>query len=171
VTRSTTTNPLGSHCDDNILGGYGDTDAFLFARALIARALRSSLSAHGVADAPYDAHSLSAMTSPHNTTAQAVAASADAAGLHATATALLLELQTQLGALGASVTAATERGRRPFRPGPDWATRIGHLAYGVYLLADQTGVDIDLQVRMTADAVLRQAQMAAPETGWPFQSA
>lgn len=107
------------------------------------------------------------MTAP----AQAVAASSDAAGLHATATALLLELQTQLGALASTATVATERGRRPFRPPADWGARLGQLAYGVYLLADQTGVDIDTEVRATADALVRRAQQHNPETGWPFDGA
>ncbi|SDI95069.1 hypothetical protein SAMN05444157_0951 [Frankineae bacterium MT45] len=107
------------------------------------------------------------MTSP----AQVVAASSDAADLHATATALLLELQTQLGALAATATAATERGRRPFRPPADWAPRLGELAYGLYLLADQTGVDVEAEIRVTADALVRRAQRNGPETGWPFNSA
>ena len=55
---------------------------------------------------------------------QVVAATADTADLHAPAPTLLLELQTLLGALSATVTAATERGRRPFRPGTDWAPRL-----------------------------------------------
>jgi hypothetical protein len=98
-----------------------------------------------------------------------VAASADAAGLHAPVPTLLLELQGLLGAAASSVTAATNRGRAPYRPGPDWTPRIGELAYGLYLLADQTGVSIDDAVRATA-AHLRaraaQAQAAAPD-GWP----
>ena len=100
-----------------------------------------------------------------------VAHSSDASGLHATAPALLLELQTQLGILAATATRATERGRRPFRPTGDWAGRLGELAYGVYLLADQTGVDIDSEVSSVAALHKRRAeQSASTEAGWPFTS-
>ncbi len=102
---------------------------------------------------------------------QIVAHSADAAGLHATAPAQLLELQTQLGGLAHAATTATERGRRPFRPNPEWTARLGELAYGLYLLADQTGVDIDAQVRATADWLQRRAVTTGPDSGWPFQPA
>lgn len=100
-----------------------------------------------------------------------VARSADAANLHAPVPTLLLELQTLLGALSATVTAATERGRRPFRPGPDWAPRVGELAYGVYLLADQSGVDVADVVRLTAQGLAAQGQraQAADEADWPFE--
>jgi hypothetical protein len=99
-----------------------------------------------------------------------VARSADAAELHATAPTLLIELQSLLGALGATVTAGTERGRRPFRPGPDWAHRLGELAYGVYLLADQTGVDVAQAVELTAQHLELKGEQAkaAAENGWPF---
>jgi hypothetical protein len=103
---------------------------------------------------------------------QIVALSADAADLHAPVPTLLLELQTLLGSLTASVTAITDRGRRPFRPGPDWATRLGELAYGVYLLADQTGVDVSQVVVNTANnlqAHARQTQ-TTKESGWPFEA-
>lgn len=99
---------------------------------------------------------------------QAVAHSADAADLHAPAPTLLLELQTLLGSLSASVTTETDRGRRPFRPGPDWSARLGSLAYGVYLLADQTGVDINQAVTATADNLYRRSQQAqaSDDAGW-----
>jgi hypothetical protein len=100
-----------------------------------------------------------------------VARSADAANLHAPVPSLLLELQTLLGTLSATVTTATDRGRRPFRPGPDWAPRLGELAYGVYLLADQSGVDVADEVRATARrlAVQGERAKAADEAGWPFE--
>ena len=101
--------------------------------------------------------------------AQVVAQSADTANLHATAPALLLELQTQLGALAATATAATERGRRPFRPTPDWNQHLGLLAYGIYLLADQSGADLDREVRAVAEATNNRA--ASERRGiesWPF---
>lgn len=103
---------------------------------------------------------------------QVVAQSADAADLHAPVPTLLLELQTVLGSLTAHVTAATDRGRRPFRPGPDWQARFGELAYGVYLLADQTGVDVTQAVHAAAGQIFHNARQArtAPETGWPFDS-
>lgn len=101
-----------------------------------------------------------------------VAQSADAADLHASVPTLLLELQTLLGSLSATVTAMTERGRRPFRPGPDWPTRLGELAYGVYLLADQTGVDVAQAVTSTSSTLHAHAQQiqATKDVGWPFDS-
>ena len=102
---------------------------------------------------------------------ETVARSADVADLHATVPTLLLELQTLLGGLTATVTADTERGRRPFRPGPEWGSRLGELAYGVYLLADQTGVDIAQTVGLTARHLeSRGVQQKAntEEHGWPF---
>lgn len=98
-----------------------------------------------------------------------VARSADLADLHATVPTLLLELQSLLGSLTATVTAGTERGRRPFRPGADWAPRLGELAYGVFLLADQTGVDAGSAVEVTATHLERQgAQQARADNDWPF---
>jgi hypothetical protein len=100
-----------------------------------------------------------------------VAYTADIAQLHAPVPTLLLELQSLLGALSATVTNETERGRRPFRPGPQWSQRLGELAYGVYLLADQTGVGVAEAVEVTAQHLEmrgRQAK-AADEHGWPFE--
>jgi hypothetical protein len=100
-----------------------------------------------------------------------VAQTADIADLHAPVPTLLLELQSLLGALSAAVTNETERGRRPFRPGPQWSQRLGELAYGVYLLADQTGVSLAESVEYTAQHLElrgRQAK-AADEHGWPFE--
>jgi hypothetical protein len=92
-----------------------------------------------------------------------VAHSADAAELHAPVPTLLLELQTLLGGLAATVAAETDRGRRPFRPGPDWPPRLGELAYGVYLLADQTGVDLTRAVAATAAAVRTRGRSQDPD--------
>jgi peptidoglycan/LPS O-acetylase OafA/YrhL len=98
---------------------------------------------------------------------QVVAHSADAAGLHAPVPTLLLELQTLLGGLAAAVAVGTERGRRPFRPGPDWPDRLGELAYGLYLLADQTGVDVGEAVTRTAWTVgSRRHQPGAEAQDW-----
>jgi hypothetical protein len=91
---------------------------------------------------------------------QAVARSADVAELHAPVPTLLLELQTLLGTLSATVAAETNRGRKPFRPGPDWPQRLGELAYGVFLLADQTGVDLESGIVQTADRVGANARPA-----------
>ena len=116
------------------------------------------------------------MTDPHAypsaDLAQVVAHSADAADLHATVPALLLELQTELGALCATATGATERGRRPFRPPADWASRLGTLAYGIYLLADQSNVDLAGEVRSVALATARNAEVAKnrDQSGWPFEA-
>jgi hypothetical protein len=92
---------------------------------------------------------------------QVVAHSADAAEMHAPVPTLVLELQALLGAMSATVAAATTRGRQPFRPTPDWAGRLGELAYGVYLLADQTGVDVAQAVQATAARVAAHARQAA----------
>ncbi|MDQ2795963.1 MAG: hypothetical protein M3Y06_02185 [Actinomycetota bacterium] len=99
-----------------------------------------------------------------------VAGSADAADLHATVPTLLLELQTLLGALSATVTSGSERGRRPFRPGEDWVPRLGEVAYGVFLLADQTGVDLSAAIDLTARHLAAKAEQARPNTdnAWPF---
>ena len=103
---------------------------------------------------------------------EVVAHSADAADLHAPVPTLLLELQSLLGTLTANVTSATDRGRRPFRPTPDWPSRLGELAYGVYLLADQTGVDVTQAVQGTAANLHQQARRLPPPAGndWPFAS-
>jgi hypothetical protein len=99
-----------------------------------------------------------------------VAQTADVADMHATVPALLLELQTLLGGLTATATASTERGRRPFRPTPDWSNRLGELAYGVFLLADQSGVDVEAAVELTAQHFEMRGQQAkaADQSGWPF---
>jgi len=100
---------------------------------------------------------------------QLVARSADTADLHAPVPTLLLELQTLLGTLTATVAAGTGRGRTPFRPGPDWPARLGELAYGVFLLADQTGVDLEAAVARTANSVSAQTPPPAPvEADWPL---
>lgn len=101
---------------------------------------------------------------------QLVAQSSDAAGLHATAPALLLELQTQLGILAATATRATERGRRPFRATGDWAGRLGELAYGIYLLADQTGVDIGSEITTVALLQQQRAEQNSAAADWPLSS-
>lgn len=98
---------------------------------------------------------------------EVVAQSADAADLHAPVPTLLLELQSLLGTLTATVTTATDRGRRPFRPGPDWSARVGELAYGVYLLADQCGVNIAEAVTATANNLHGQSQRARAVADWP----
>lgn|GEM_PF-1758651 len=82
-----------------------------------------------------------------------VARAADRTGSHSTAPALLLQTSTALGRLAELANAATEGGRRPFRVPRDWQPALSELAYLVYLLADQTGVDVDSAVRSTAAAV------------------
>jgi hypothetical protein len=94
-----------------------------------------------------------------------VAQSADTAELHAPVPTLLLELQTLLGTLTAIVAAETNRGRKPFRPGPDWPHHVGDLAYGVYLLADQTGVDVP---KALSDTATRIANQPRPDDGGDF---
>lgn len=98
-----------------------------------------------------------------------VTRSADAAGLHAPVPTLLLELQTLLGTLAATVAGGTERGRRPFRADAQWPSRLGELGYGLYLLADQTGVNLADAVSVTARNVAPAAQRDAGD--WPFRDA
>lgn len=98
-----------------------------------------------------------------------VAHSADTAELHAPVPTLLLELQTLLGTLAATVTRETERGRRPFRPSPDWPMRLGELGYGIFLLADQTGVDLAQVVTATAQGIAARAPQPPPQDeSWPL---
>jgi hypothetical protein len=87
--------------------------------------------------------------------------SADAADLHAPAQTLLLDLQALLGSLSASLISATNRGRSPFRPNGEWNARLGALAYGVYLLADQTGVDLNAAVVQAAADVGARRQLTS----------
>jgi len=103
---------------------------------------------------------------------EAVARSSDAADLHGTVPALMLEAQTAIGKLAATVSSATERGRRPFRPTPEWASALGEAAYSLYLLADQSGVELDEVVHLTArlvEARGRQAH-AAEDNTWLFDT-
>jgi hypothetical protein len=86
-----------------------------------------------------------------------VAGSADRVGSHATAPALLLQAQAALGQLAATADLATESGRRPFRIEPAWGDQLGELGHLVYLLADQTGVNLDQAVRRAAT----RSQLAA----------
>lgn len=99
-----------------------------------------------------------------------MAQSADTADLHAPVPTLLLELQTLLGTLTATVTAATDRGRRPFRPDAEWGDRLGELAYGIYLLADQSTVDVEQAVYRTAQQLEMRGYQARAQAdqGWPF---
>jgi hypothetical protein len=101
-----------------------------------------------------------------------VAHSADAADLHAPVPTLLLELQSRLGSLTATVTEVTARGRRPFRPDPAWSSQLGELAYGVYLLADQTGVDVTQAITTAATYLQAQSQRNQPNAAadWPFDA-
>jgi hypothetical protein len=82
-----------------------------------------------------------------------VAGAADAAGAHSTAPALLLQLVTALGRLSDTTNTATEGGRRPFRIPHEWSDQLSQLAYLVYLLADQTAVELDVTVRSIATTV------------------
>ncbi len=103
--------------------------------------------------------------------ASAVAKATDAAALGANAPALLLEVLTELGALAALATTATERGRRPFRPPAGWGEQLGALGFALYGLADQSGIDLDTAIRARAGAIIAQADRAAQQAtdeGWPF---
>ena len=104
-----------------------------------------------------------------------VARAADRAGWHSTAPALLLQAAAALGRLAELANAATEGGRRPFRIPQNWQPELSELAYLVYLLADQTAVDVDAVVRSRAYQVGQaaddlRAQARDDEGGW-FSSA
>ena len=90
----------------------------------------------------------------------AVAAAADAASAHSTAPALLVQAVAALGRLAQITDQATEAGRRPFRTPHDWAGQLAELAWLSYLLADQTGVDLDAEVRAIAHRVTTEAAAA-----------
>lgn len=86
-----------------------------------------------------------------------VASAADAAEAHSTAPALLLQAMTALGRLADLTNTATGGGRRPFRIPHEWSDQLSELAYLVYLLADQTAVDVDSSVRSIAATVTARA--------------
>ncbi|MFL6161562.1 MAG: hypothetical protein ACJ74U_04980 [Jatrophihabitantaceae bacterium] len=89
-----------------------------------------------------------------------VASAADAASAHATAPALLLQAVASVGRLAQTTDQATESGRRPFRIPHDWSAQLAELAWLVYLLADQTGVELDPAVRAVASQVASAAAAA-----------
>jgi len=101
-----------------------------------------------------------------------VAQTADAAELHAPVPTLLMELQTLLGTLCAAVANTTHRGRKPFRPDDEWPRRLGDLGYGMYLLADQTGVDLASAISATANNVGARTTPtpSADPDAWPFEA-
>jgi hypothetical protein len=86
-----------------------------------------------------------------------VAEAADRADAHSTAPALLLQLQAALGRLSSAADEATGGGRRPFRVPVGWADRLGDVAYLAYLIADQTGVELDSVTRQAALRVVDDA--------------
>jgi hypothetical protein len=86
-----------------------------------------------------------------------VAAAADSASAHSTAPALLLQAVTAVGRLAETTDRATEAGRRPFRIPHEWSEQLSELAWLVYLLADQTAVDLDSSVRLIAQRVAAAA--------------
>ena len=49
---------------------------------------------------------------------------------------------------------------------------MGTLAYGIYLLADQSSVDLGAEVRAVAWATARNAEAAKQQeqSGWPFDA-
>jgi len=93
-----------------------------------------------------------------------VARAADQAGSHSTAPALLLQAMAALGTLAELTSTATEGGRRPFRIPHEWQPQLSELAYLVYLLADQTAVDLDEAVRAVAARVTLEAANQRSET-------
>ena len=98
-----------------------------------------------------------------------VAQAADRLGLHATAPILLLGLLTDVGRLSDEALAGTSFGRRPFRPTDGWAQRLADAAFTLINLADQTGVDLDYELRTALSRYAQQfAQTSRPADDLPF---
>jgi hypothetical protein len=81
---------------------------------------------------------------------------------------LLLQVQSALGRLAGEADQVTEGGRRPYRVSAPWAGKLAELAYLVYMLADQTAVSVEAEVRAVAARVdteetARQARLNEPE--------
>lgn len=91
-----------------------------------------------------------------------MAQTVDRLDMHATAPALLLDLQDRLGELAREALRITNNGRRPFRPGPGWEGALGDLAFAVMSLADQTGVDLEQALQGVLMRMSRQAGQGAP---------
>lgn len=113
------------------------------------------------------------MSSPDPRLADLVARATDRGALGATASALLLEVQAQLGLLSALVAQLTERGRLPFRPDEAWTDAFARLSFSVYNLADQTGVDVEAVTRALAHEVIAKNALAAADepATWPVGDA
>lgn len=108
------------------------------------------------------------MTSPQDLT-NLVARAADAAGSHAPAPTMLLELQALVGWLSGIAFESTEHGRRPFRSAPAWDQALGAAGFALFNLADQTGVDIARVIAEHAHALLAaQSSQPEPAAEWPF---
>jgi hypothetical protein len=86
-----------------------------------------------------------------------VATTADAAGAHSTAPALLLQIQYAIGEAANAANEAIDGGRRPFRVPHDWDHKLGHIAYLLYRLADQSEVNLDQSVHVFAQEQARLA--------------
>jgi hypothetical protein len=95
---------------------------------------------------------------------QRVAQTADKLGLHANAPTLTLTLLTEIGRLAEDVLAATEGGRRPFRPTGEWDQRLADIVFTVVNLADQTSVDLATALE---GAIARQEANAKPVDDLP----
>jgi hypothetical protein len=111
------------------------------------------------------------MTDPRSDLSTVVARAVDQAALGASAPALLLEVQAFVGLLAARSNQLTNRGVRPFRPDGEWAHGLGQLAFAIYNLADQTGVELDGAIRVIADEHVANAvsnQRSGSAEGWPF---
>ena len=93
-----------------------------------------------------------------------VAQTVDRLEMHATATALLLDLQGRLGDLSREALRITGNGRRPFRPTAGWESTLAEVAFAVLSLADQTGIDLE---QALGQAVARMSRAPMPGPGGP----
>jgi hypothetical protein len=104
-----------------------------------------------------------------------VALSSDRLELHANAPVLILEMQSLLGAIASEATEGTARGRRPFRADAQWEPSLAALAYALFNLADQTGVNLEAAVRERV-ASLEQSEAVPLQSAlqrvdkWPFSA-
>jgi acyl-CoA synthetase (NDP forming) len=99
-----------------------------------------------------------------------VTGAADAAGLHAQAPIMLLELQSLVGALSAAALESTEHGRRPFRTSGAFESALGAVGFALFNLADQSGIDLPAAIADHAGQTRAAAEAAkdAEPPSWPF---
>lgn len=97
----------------------------------------------------------------------AVAQTVDRLEMHATATAILLDVQDKLGDLCREALRITSNGRRPFRPTQGWESAIAELSFTILSLADQTGIDLEQAVQKVVMRLSQGPAYGPPGPGGP----